>query len=277
MRVANFYIPKNYLSLMQNKKYVKTGHSDSVRDSYISSENSVYEIYGNKVEKMGKYSQTILDAINFGFGRREIEESETSFCIGNVNYLKKDIPDIDIKQCLDIKAVNNKVTFSNGKYYRFKDSSGKYRVVTCRYDRVGQPYSELAAGKVNDVSYQFGKFWSMLSRNGTYIGLYYSRDEERKMLNDAGITEGFFSVEVGSYRQDYYYSNGVAGTAVPKSRYNNTYDMFMNREGLLDEWDAGSVFIIGGKEYTLSEDKKLDIPYGADIYDIKYPPRSKKG
>ncbi len=277
MRVTDSFLPKNYLiSLlaMQDKKNDKAMISDGRRDNYISGENNVYEIYGNKAEDNRKYSQTILNAINFGY--ENIEEDETSFCIGNVNYLKKDIPAIDIGQCLEIKAVNNKVTFTNGKYYRFKDSSGIYRAVTCRYDRIGQPYSELAAGKANDASYQFSMFWSMLSRNGTYIGMYYSHAEEKKMLNNAGITEGFFSVEVGSNRQDYFYSNGVAGVAVPKSRYDATYNMFMYREGLLDEWDAGAVFIIGGKEYTLSADKKLDIPYGADIYDIKYPPKSNK-
>ncbi|MDE5780549.1 MAG: hypothetical protein K2I03_03610 [Lachnospiraceae bacterium] len=274
MRVTNFFIPKNYLIAMQNKKNVKAKFVESGRDSYISSENSIYEIYGNKVDHNKKFSQTILDAINFLY--KGIEEDETSFSIGNVNYLKKDIPSIDIGQCLEIKAVNNKVTFTNGKYYRFKDSSGIYRAITCRCNGLEQPYSELAAKKANDVSYRFSKFWDLLAWNGTYIGLYYSPDEEKKMLNDAGINEGFFSVEVGSNKQDYFYSNGVAGFAVPKSRYNATYNMFMNREGLLDEWDAGAVFIIGGKEYILSEDKKLDIPYGADIYDIKYPPRSSK-
>ncbi|MDE6252136.1 MAG: hypothetical protein K2M78_05795 [Lachnospiraceae bacterium] len=274
MKITNIFLPKNYLITMQNNRNVKARISDSRRDNYISGENSVYEIYGNKAEGNRKYSQTILNAINFGY--ENIEEDETSFCIGNVNYLKKDIPAIDIGQCLEIKAVNNKVTFTNGKYYRFKDSSGIYRAVTCRYDRIGQPYSELAAGKANDASYQFSMFWSMLSRNGTYIGLYYSHAEERNMLNDVGITEGFFSVEVGSNKQEYYYSNGICGVAVPKSQYNDTYNMFMYREGLLDEWDAGSVFIIGGKEYILSEDKKLDIPYGEDVCDVKYPPKSCK-
>lgn len=35
-------------------------------------------------------------------------------------------------------------------------------------------------------------------------------------MNDAGITEGFFSVQVGDSRQEYFYSNGNAGTAVPQ-------------------------------------------------------------
>ncbi|MDE6252140.1 MAG: hypothetical protein K2M78_05815 [Lachnospiraceae bacterium] len=279
MRVTDSFLPKNYLiSLlaMQDKKNDKTRISDSKRDNYISGENNVYEIYGNKAEENGKYSQTILDAINFGYRNIEIEEGETSFYIGNVNYLKKDIPAINIRQCLEIKAVNNKVTFTNGKYYRFKDSSGIYRAVTCRYDGIGQPYSELAAKKANDASYRFSQFWNLLAWDGTYIGLYYSRAEERQMLNDAGITEGFFSVEVGSNKQEYFYSNGISGAAVRKFEYDETYNMFINPRGVLDEYDAGSVFIIGGNEYILSEDKKLDIPYGEDVCDVKYPPKSSK-
>ncbi len=51
--------------------------------------------------------------------------------------------------------------------------------------------------------------------------------------------------------------------------------MFMNTN-VLDKYAVGSVFVIGGKEYILDENKKLDIPYGADIYDIKYPMMEKQ-
>jgi hypothetical protein len=47
----------------------------------------------------------------------------------------------------------------------------------------------------------------------------------------------------------------------------------MNRKGVWDDYAVGSVFEIGGKDYILDENKKLDIPYGADIYDIEYPPK----
>lgn len=52
----------------------------------------------------------------------------------------------------------------------------------------------------------------------------------------------------------------------------------------LEGTETENVFIFGGVEYfnrdippisfVLSEDKKLDIPYGADIYDMKWPPRN---
>ena len=39
------------------------------------------------------------------------------------------------------------------------------------------------------------------------------------------------------------------------------------------DYEPGDVFLVGGKKYVLSEDKKLDLPYGADIYDMKWPPQ----
>ena len=44
-------------------------------------------------------------------------------------------------------------------------------------------------------------------------------------------------------------------------------------EIIFRDYEPGSVFRVGGEEYVLSEDRKLDIPYGADIYDVKWPPR----
>ncbi len=41
------------------------------------------------------------------------------------------------------------------------------------------------------------------------------------------------------------------------------------------DYEPGDVFLVGGKKYVLSEDKKLDLPYGADIYDMKWPPRKR--
>ena len=35
------------------------------------------------------------------------------------------------------------------------------------------------------------------------------------------------------------------------------------------QYEAGQKVMIGGKEYVLGEDKKVDIEYGADIFDIQ--------
>ena len=48
----------------------------------------------------------------------------------------------------------------------------------------------------------------------------------------------------------------------------------MSGESVLNDFKAGSIFKISGKEYILGKDKKLDIPYGVDIFDMTYPPAS---
>ena len=102
------------------------------------------------------------------------------------------------------------------------------------------------------------------------MGLYYSADEQKRLLNDAGIREGFSSVESGSRKQDYFYSNGSAGVAVRKFEYDAVYDMFTNRgSALFNKYEVGTIIKVGGKEYTMNADGKFDIPYGEDIFDIQ--------
>ncbi|MDE5696152.1 MAG: hypothetical protein K2I96_01880 [Lachnospiraceae bacterium] len=243
------------------------------RDSYVSGENSIYEIYIQKTEVSRKLSDAILDIINFEIG--SFMEDDTGFVIGGVKYLRKDLPSVNLDRCLEIKAENNEIVFERGKYYKFQDRDGKYHVLNCTNDDIAQPYSECTMKKQNEESYQMGKFWGCIGCEGVYGSKYYSDEEQKKILNAAGIKDGFFSVQVGEKRQELFLSNGVAGTVVPKRRYDGTYNMFMNTN-VLDKYAVGSVFVIGGKEYILDENKRLDIPYGADIYDIKYPMMEKQ-
>lgn len=290
LKVTKLFLFESCIKAMQssenNDAYTKTLLSKGRQDSYVAGENSVYVIYGRNAkintEKKGEFSGAVLDAINFNYWkmwRNGVKETDTSLTYGDVKYLKSEIPQVDLDKCLEIKAENNRVIFTSGNYYGFHDSSGNFHALACACDMVGQPYSELLVNKANDISYRVGQFWNLLSWDGTYIGLYYSREEERKMLNDAGITEGFFSVEVGSQKCEYFYSNGRSGTSVLKERYDERYEsMFTDTWDWwwLTEYEPGSVFKIGGKDYVLSEDRKLDVPYGVDIYDVQYPPRIKK-
>jgi hypothetical protein len=271
--IRSYNNSKQFLQLQSNKLVLKLlgARQNNLKDIYIANQNPTYGIYTKQAEKDASFSSTILDAINFGYASSK--ESATSFTYGGVEYLKSEIPDVDESRCSEIKANNNEIVFNVGSYYKFTDKNGETHVLSCAYDCLSQPYSETSTGKQNDTSYQVGKFWNLLSMNGTYMSLYYSTEVQRKLLNDAGITEGFFSVRVGTHKQEYYYTNDKAGATVSKTHYDETYNMFMNRKGILDEFAVGSVFKIGGKEYILDENKKLDIPYGADIYDIEYPPK----
>lgn len=274
-------------SLLNILFHTQKSKNNGMRDMFVRTGSSFNDI-GLYTKDMGLYtadasepkvgdrvSDAILDMINFEYSAYRLQ-ADGSYVFGDVKYLKEEIPSVSLDRCLEAKAENNAIVFQTGKYYKFTDENGKTHVLCCSNSQLHQPYSDTSRGIVDDTSYNIGKFWSMLASNGTYIGLYYSIDTERKFLNDAGVTEGFFSVQAGDSKQEYYYSNGVAGVAVPKWRYDNTYNMFMTQNDIVfRDYEPGAVFKIGVKEYVLSADRKLDIPYGADIYDIEYPPRNK--
>lgn len=259
--------------LLGRKNTVNRGR----QDSFIRSHNLIDEIglYTAPVLKTkGVVTEEILDKINFAY--LDGTETPDSFIFGGVEYFEGDIPDISLDRCEKVTAKNNAIVFESGKYYQFTDKAGKPHILTCTYGHMTQPRSNTKRGIADNESFELSRFWNLLSKNGTFIGLHCSQEEERRLLNDAGITEGFFSVQVGDNRQEYFYSNGHAGAAVLKERYDNTYQMFMTQtEILFRDYEAGDVFRVGGREYVLSEDKKLDIPYGADIYDVEWPQRKR--
>lgn len=285
MRINNLNRDIDLLSLLRPERdskdlfgLLKMQHTiprnpKSGMDSYIPSKDSMYVSYGNKPERIGKYSNAVLDIINF---KHDITSDETGITVNGVKYSQKEIPFVDCDRCLEIKAENNELVFEDGKYYKYKDHNGDYRALACAFDHVAQPFSEQLAEKQYRQSDEMGSFWSILGREGFYGRAYYSHDEQRKILNDAGITVGFFSVQVGSRKQELFYSNGDSSVAIPKWQYDSKYNMLMNQWSTLKNYETGSVFKIDGKEYVLSSDKKLDIPYGADIFDMEYPPLDKR-
>lgn len=186
-------------------RYPKSG-----MDSYIPSKNSMYVSYGNygnKPKRIANWSDAVLDDINF---KHDGMTDETSITVNGISLLKKEMPFVDCDRCLEIKAENNEIVFENGKYYKYKNRNGNDRVLACVNDQVEQPYSEQLADKQYRQSDEMGSFWGILGCEGFYGRAYYSHDEQCKILNDAGITEGFFSVQVGSKKQELFYSNGVA-------------------------------------------------------------------
>ena len=132
---------------------------------------------------------------------------------------------------------------------------------------------EKAVAKNNALVFQPGKYYQFTDEAGkthiltcTYGRLYQPlSDTKRDIIDDTSFGIGQF-----------FYSNGNAGTAVPKERYDNTYHFFMeDTDTVFRDYEPGDVFLVGGKKYVLSEDKKLDLPYGADIYDMKWSPRKR--
>jgi len=245
------------------------------RDSYIHGSDNTSGVYSaNSGLKRGSANSSVLDRINFNYLdiMKQKCDKQFSFIIGGKEYLKSELPAVAADRCEEIKAVNNTINFSNDRYYKYTEKDGRIHTFTCTNNQVNQPYSDLVSGRQSNASYQVAKFWNMLSRDGTYLSLYYSKEKQEQFLNDAGITKGFFTVKTGDHKQEYYYSHGNAGVAVRKFEYDATYDMLAKRgTALFNEYEVGSIFKIGGKEYALNEQRKLDIPYGEDIFDIEFP------
>lgn len=262
-------------TLKSKQATIKRSLSLGKRDSYVHGSDNMSCIYSaNSGLKRGRATSSVLDIINFNYLdiMKQKCDKQFSFIIGGKEYLKSELPAISADKCEEIKAVNNTIDFSNGRYYKYTEKDGRVHTFTCTNNHLDQPYSDLVSGRQSDASYQVAKFWNMLSRDGTYMSLYYSKEKQEQFLNDAGITNGFFTVKAGDHQQEYFYSHGNAGVAVRKFEYDATYDMLAKRgTALFNEYEVGSIFKIGGKEYALNEQRKLDIPYGEDIFDIEFP------
>ena len=113
------------------------------------------------------------------------------------------------------------------------------------------------------------KFWSYLTGDPTFIGLQYSDDEIRNRLIAADIKPGLFEVTLGDKTATHFFSQGKGAAAIySKEQYDNHY-AFITSERYLSRYEVGQKLLIGEKEYTLDENKKINVPYGEDVYDIK--------
>lgn len=116
----------------------------------------------------------------------------------------------------------------------------------------------------------------MMSRSGTMIREFYSREDIAKALENVGITEGFFTVKVGDKSCEYFYSNSEHLFMESKEKYDNNYTG-ITKYGTMtmqNYCDPGDTIIVEGQEFTLREDHTLDIPYRIDLYTIIYPEKA---
>lgn len=163
---------------------------------------------------------------------------------------------------------NNTISFDKFSYYKFMGKDGKERTVL---SLVGA----LSTGILGNNSYDketsdYVNFWNSLAReNPSGIYMKYSNKEVRDRLAEAGVENGFFTVSIGGRTVTHYLSQGKNATAVhSKEQYDSRYNAMTNGQ-FFKQFEAGQTVMVGGKEYILGEDKKLDLEYGADIFDIQ--------
>ncbi|MBD5503924.1 MAG: hypothetical protein HDR09_09330 [Lachnospiraceae bacterium] len=163
---------------------------------------------------------------------------------------------------------NNAISFDRYSYYKFNGKGGKEHAVLS----LG---GALSVGILGNSSYDkeavdYVNFWNSLARkNPSGIYMKFSNEEIRGRLAGAGIENGFFTVSIGGSTVTHYLSQGETSSAVhSKEQYDNRYNMITSGK-FFKQFEAGQKVMIGGKEYVLGEDKKLDIEYGADIFDMR--------
>ena len=100
----------------------------------------------------------------------------------------------------------------------------------------------------------------------------YSPNDVRERLADAGVKTGFFTVTIGDRSATQFLTQGKNAVAVySKEQYDQRYSNHIMNGRISRNYKSGDVFTIAGKEYTVDNNGKLDVPYGEDIWDVEYP------
>lgn len=222
-------------------------------DKYISA-GQFYAIHNN-----GK--ETWLQGMSIGKnsgpvgGKKYFDPNELNTALGKGN-----------EKTLSIG--NNSISFDKYSYYKFTGKDGKEHTVLS----LGKA---LSAGLFGNSAYDkeaadYADFWNSLAReNPSGIYMKFSNEEIRSRLAETGIENGFFTVNIGENKVTHYLSQGENSSAVhSKEQYDNRYSMITSGQ-FFKQFEAGKKIMIAGKEYVLGEDKKVDIEYGADIFDMR--------
>lgn len=197
-----------------------------------------------------------------------------------VRFTKDQIPKIDTNELSEIKACNNIIDFGQNHYFKYVSSDEKEHALFTNDKGAGVPYSEHMRGAEHDAAAQrYAHFWRyMMNDDPVYVGLTYSNDDIDEFMKHAGIEYGFFTVKMGNREATQYYTKSENTSAIQsKARYDSKYEHITSTGYQLMNYEPGSAFKLNGKEYVLSENHTLDIPYGEDLWCLEYPTDYKFG
>jgi len=248
------------------------------KDLFIKSKIYDTGIYTNPVSQKKMISDSILSIMNNDISKVK-KHGDVYECEG-IFFSANQIPEVNGSSLNEIKAENNVIDFGKNMYFKFVSEDGKEHCLYTDDKGVGAIVSEIMRGKSYDpILEKYASFWNyMMTKDPVYIQLSYSDEEIRGYMENAGIKNGFFTVKMGDREVIQFYSaSKVTSPIQSKERYDLRYQNITSSGILLDEYEAGSIFKIGDKEYVLSESHTLDIPYGEDIYNIEYPSNYKFG
>lgn len=251
----------------------KSGNSQ--RDMFIRSGNLINDAglyFPFSVRKRNYISDTLLRFINSDISG--LKQHGNVYEYDGICFTKEQIPKVDTTKLSEVKAKNNVMDFGQNSYFKYVDSSGNEHVLFTRNRCIATLCSERIRGAEHDaVAQDYVKFWNyMTSADPVYYGLHWSQDEVREYMSEAGIETGFFTVKIGEKEATQYYSASETGGVIhSKARYDSKYEHLTSTGYELMGYEPGSVFKLNGKEYVLSENHTLDIPYGEDLWCLENP------
>lgn len=246
-------IPTNYHDLLIKRDTVHSHvYSSSLRNKYIS--------------------QDLLKILNNVDGVRM--SGDIVEC-GDVKFSLDQIPPINKMNLKEVLAKNNVMDFGKNTYSKYISKDGKEHFLFANQKSgIGPIFSEeLRGGSYDSTLAEYAEFWNyLMSDDPVYIGLTFSDAQVSEYMDEANIKPGFFTVKIGEKEATQFYSaTKTAGPIHSKERYDKHYKTLTSSGNLLSEYAAGDIFKINGKEYALTENHTLDIPYGEDIYNIEHP------
>jgi hypothetical protein len=226
-------------------------------------------------EKLDWISSELLYRFNTALS---LKKSGDVWEVDGVKFLTSQIPPIQ-GDFSEIKAVGNVMDFGAGYFQYVSPGGGKHTLVASVAGHIKMPTSEYERGMPypGEEVRKYIEFWNYLMiEDHVYINLSFTKEEILGYFADAGIKPGPFVVKMGNREMFNYYSEGPVGIPVSKRRYDEMYNSMTNGF-LFMFYQPGDVFTVGNKEYVLTENHTLDVPYGEDLFNLKEPSNYKFG
>ena len=266
----NINTPNSSINNSKNRNkdiFVRSYISDKT-DS-VENDNS-YELPKPNITT-AQISNEMYDAVNFGskdLTLLGIDKSENFIYEykGKI-FSTQQLEPIPLSRCKEIKAVNNVLKFEENTYYKYMHEDGQFDIFcSLKGGLIRTPYSESSAIRTNYTRAETSaQLWEGMGSHKENI------NDERKRLDSVGIKHGFFTVEKSGKKFERFYSKGKYVCQVPKSQYDAKFQGLTQGFMLRGDHNPGDILKIDGKEYPINETYGVDIPYGADIYNIEYP------
>lgn len=257
------------------------------RDTYTKSSQCEYLNYTKKeitkidiVVFKGKLPREFVNLIN-GDGESPIilaKHGDNLFEYNGVFFTRESIPEIPEEEFEEIRAVDNVVDFGKSNYCKYNLNGKEYRMYSSKGGCIRSVTTEHFFEDDYDLNFQrFTTFWDWCMGDVSTMGvspLGFKRAQIEGYLKEMGIDlePNFVTVKMGEKENTVFYSkskwhNGLLN----KDRYDEQYE-YMQTSGFGKNFGAGAVINIGGTDYVFDANCQIKIPYGADIFDVKYPP-----